>query len=230
MVATEVATLPSIVAYQELAQLIRRSPRFETPRSVDSIHELRALWEIDADAYQECSISFECFRQWWQRYPKGNTVIFDGDRIIASVGLWPLSSEQYEAFTAGQIAESELQPVPLSQCERYTTRDSAHYQGQHYWYASGIVLAKEYRGRLKNNPLLTLLEHAIPMWIESNHVTFPLHIAALGEYVDGNNLLEGFGFGREKDSSEMPDKCHLYTLSLESEDEAAQILQARNLW
>jgi hypothetical protein len=208
------------IAYIEAARLIQRTPRYGMPQHLTSIHQLRQLWEIDADAYAECAIAFECFRRWWQRYPQGNTVILgDGGAIIASMGIWALAPQQFEAFTSGQIAESALLPVPLSQCEKFP---------QHYWYISGLVLRQEYRGR-PSSPLRHLLKHGIPSWLYSTHTAYPMHVAALGEYVEGNNLLENFGFKLHQSQNAMPDGCALYLLTIESEEQAEAALKSRSL-
>ena len=219
----------SISAYQEASQPIQRRHLFEPPRPIRTIAELRKLWELDTEAYQECAIPFEVFRRWWQRYPHGNTVIFEGDRIIASIGKWALTPEQYEQLSSGAIAESDLQPMPLSRFEKHCTNGASRIQRHTHWYLSGIVLAEEYRGRVRNNPIVPLLEYAIPSWVESNRVAFPLQVAALGEYVEGINLLEGFGFEQRRDRSEMPDGCGLYELTIDSEERAQSLLKARNL-
>ena len=220
--ATPTIEKPSVVAYQELATLIEPNDRLKPAQVLRKIEHLRRLWSIDADAYQECSISFGCFRRWWQRYPLGNTVIMtEKDEIVASIGIWAIAPDQFSAFTAGQIREQELLPVTLSQCQK---------RPQNSWYVSGVVLAKDYRGRIKRNPLLQLLRAALGDWIGSDHVAFPLQVVALGEYEEGDNLLQRFGFSKVADRDQMPDSCHLYSLVLESEEHAESILKSRNLW
>lgn len=213
---------PSVVAYQELATLIEPNPRLKPAQPLRKIEHLRRLWAIDADAYQECSITFECFRHWWQRYPLGNTVILSEDEeIVASIGIWAIEPSQFSAFTTGQLREQELLPVRLSQCQK---------SPQNHWYVSGVVLAKDYRGRIKRNPLLQLLRTALGDWVGSDHVKFPLQVVALGEYEEGDNLLQRFGFSKLAEREQMPDGCHLYSLTIESEDQAENILKSRNLW
>lgn len=220
--ATRTLDKPSVVAYQELATLIGPNDRLKPAQSLKKIDHLRRLWSIDADAYQECSISFECFRRWWQRYPLGNTVIMtETDEIVASIGIWAIAPEQFSAFTTGQIREQQLLPVPLSHCQK---------QPQTNWYVSGVVLAEAYRGRIKRNPLLQLLSAALGDWIGSDHVAFPLQVVALGEYEEGDNLLQRFGFSKVADREQMPDGCHLYSLEIQSEEHAESILKSRNLW
>jgi len=211
---------PACIAYREANRLLQRMPRYRMPEHLMRLDQLRQLWQIDTEAYAECAIPFECFRRWWQRYPQGNTVVLDGNGLIlASIGIWALMPEQFEQFTSGQIPESALLPVTLSRCEKTP---------QHYWYISGLLLRKEYRRR-PTSPLEHLLKHAIPNWLSSPHVEYPIHVAAMAEYVDGDNLLENFGFTRKRHKEEMPDRCCLYQFTICSEEHAEEILRSRSL-
>jgi hypothetical protein len=207
---------PCILAYEGLAQIIHPPLPVEfTTGKVTKLSKLRELWAIDDEAYQDCSLPFPRFQSWWQRYPLGNTVISTDDQIVASIGIWPLDKDQFEAFTEGKIPEADLNPVPLSRCEG---------TAQPLWYISGIVIRNEYRLQIGaepgRNPLTRLLRAGIRRWLESGHVAYPLQVAALAEYVKGEELLTLFGFKAVKEGAEMPDGCHLYALTIASEEEA----------
>jgi hypothetical protein len=211
---------PSIVAYRELTELTQPCSKLKS-QYIESADQLRELWMIDADAYGDCSISFECFLNWWERYPYGNSVIFCDGTVIASIGLWPISAQQATAFIEGEIPEAQLVPLTLQDCQK---------EPQHNWYASGIVLKNPLRGNLKNNPIKMLLERGVGEWFDSGHIAYPMRLLALAEYTEGENLLTRFNFMQIRTRNHMPDKCDLYSLQINTEEEAAHILKARNLW
>jgi hypothetical protein len=211
---------PSVAACQEISTLIQGSVKFQTGH-INRLSDLKQLFEIDADAYADCSLDFRTFQNWWQRYPRGNRIVSLGDRLVASIGIWALAEAQFARFTSGEICESDLRPVPLSECESCP---------QSFWYISGCILRPEYRGTIRKNPLLSLLRFGVGDWIESTHASYPLKIVSLAEFVEGENLLKGFGFEPVKDAEEMPDGCTLYFLKIETEEEAEEMLSARNIW
>ena len=212
---------PCLDAYQELSTLFSPAPKLRI-RSVKDLEELRQLHEIDLDAYQECSLKFETFQGWWERYPDGNTVAFlDDTEILASIGLWAIPEHQSTAFIEGNIRETEFNPVSLEECEQTP---------QQHWYVSGIVLKKRLRGNIKNNPIKMLLERSIGELFESRRVAYPLQILALSEYVEGENLLTRFSFIKIGDKTNMPDGCDLYSLHLNSEREVEHLLKSRRVW
>lgn len=217
---TSLVTPPSITAYRELTELTQPCAKMRV-QHVESVEQLRELWAIDADAYGDCSITFECFQGWWERYPQGNTVVVSDSKIIASIGLWALTTEQADAFIEGEIAESALLPVTLNECQMVPQRN---------WYASGIVLKKPLRGNLKTNPIRLLLGSGVGDWVDSGHVAYPMRVLALAEYTEGENLLTRFNFMKIRSGSHLPDKCDLYSLQLHSQEETEQILRSRNLW
>lgn len=207
-------------AYEELNTLLTPMPRLKV-RAIQTLEELRRLHEIDADAYQECSITFECFQGWWERHQQGNTVVFSGNDIVASIGLWAISEEQSADFIEGKIRESEFSPVSFEEGEAAP---------QQNWYASGIVLKKHLRRNLKNNPIKMLLERAIGEWFDSGRAAYPLRVIALAEYVEGENLLTRFNFMKIRDKANLPDGCDIYCLQLSSEEDVENLLKARRLW
>lgn len=214
------STSPCLQAYEELSTLLAPLPRLKV-RPIENLEELKQLHAIDADAYQECSITFECFQGWWERHQQGNTVVFSGDDIVASIGLWAISEEQSAAFIEGGIRESDFMPVSFEQCESVP---------QQNWYASGIVLKKHLRRNLKNNPIKMLLERAIGEWFDSGRAAYPLRVIALAEYVEGENLLTRFNFMKIRDKANLPDGCDIYCLQLNSEEDVESLLKSRRLW
>jgi hypothetical protein len=53
--------------------------------------ELHDLWAIDNEAYREASITYAKFEDWWRSYSHGLRAIFFRTRVMAAIGIWPLS-------------------------------------------------------------------------------------------------------------------------------------------
>lgn len=211
---------PCVEALEGLDNFWQPAPRIEV-RSIQTIDELRQLHQIDADAYQECSISFDLFQLWWEQYPDGNTVVFSDGQIIASLGLYPISEHQSDGFINGEIRESDLIPVSIEECEACPQR---------FWYASGIVLKSHLRGTVENNPIIVMVKTALWRWFESQRVDYPLRVLALSEYNEGENILKRFRFVKLRDQDSVLDKCDLYSAQFQEEEEIEEILKIRHLW
>lgn len=186
---------------------------------IDSIERLEELWRIDKQAYQDVSLELEEFSRWWQCYEFGSRVLIENDRIIASIGIYPIASEQALEFADGQITEGDLMPVSLSECEQVA---------QHHWYASGIVVSEDYRG--EGSPLKTLLRMGLAYWMNSGHIAYPVSVMAIAEYEIGARLLSLFGFQKIRDGSTLPDGCDLYQLYLKSEQELRSLMRVKRLF
>ncbi len=163
---------------------------------------------IDAESYEDCSISFEAFASWWISYPLGNTVVWRQHQIVASLGLWPLSAEQYTAFTTGIIREETLRPLSLEQC-------AAEPSG--YWYLSGIIVIPALR-RQPTSPLQTLIAATLKLWSKSGHVASSIRCCALGHADQGRRLLGKLGFAQISNGTALPDEYPLYEGTYASPD------------
>lgn len=213
-----VATPNTIACERFLELLTARKPQLYFQHVAD-LDQLRQLWQIDQAAYLDCSLSFERFQEWWERYEFGSRVLLDGDQILASIGIYPLYDEQAAAFSAGTIPESDLKPVLCDECEA---------EPRHNWYASGIVVAESLRGS-SNSPLKTLLQLGLNNWLRSGHVAYPLHLWSIAEYEVGARLLDFFGFVKVRDGSSLPDSCDLYHRVFETRDQAHDFLKRKGL-
>ena len=189
-------------------------------RHIHTSEELTQLWGIDKEAYEEASITLGEFLSWWEIYDFGNKVLFHGDTIIGSFGLWPLSDEYARGFKAGTIREGDLLPLGVG--------DVAN-TGAHQWYASGIVLRPELRGLVKANPVAQLLTVGLNLWIESNHIAWPVEVIALGYSPEGQNMLERFSFVMIKERCSNDDPYPLYSLRAHSKQDLLALLKKRGL-
>jgi hypothetical protein len=209
---------PLIFACEELSELVCSPRRHITVQPVESLAQLRQLWEIDKEAYGDCSISFERFQDWWERYPWGSRILLQDGIIQASIGLYPLSERQAIEFANGTIREEVLRPVTQAECAP---------NPQRYWYASGIVVVPHRRG--ESSPLRSLLKSSLPQWMESGHIAYPSEIFSLAEYEVGRRILTYLDFEKAKDGSELPDQCDLYRLKLKSKQQSLNLGQRKRL-
>ena len=194
-------------------------------QNVSTLAQLKDLWQLDMQAYQDCTIPFKTFKQWWSRYPLGSKVYLENNAILAAIGLYPIESTMAVAFMHGEISETDLVPVRLKDCVRTP---------QQYWYASGILLnntlldADPHR-RLRSHPVKPLLKTALQLWLGSGHVAYPATLFALGLSLEGTNMLRRFGFTESRSAADLPDHCSLYTLTLTSRQQVLNVLEGRAL-
>jgi hypothetical protein len=205
---------PHTAACEELIQMMTPVGAVYA-ETIESEKDLIDLWEIDKQAYGDCSLAYEPFLEWWTRYPYGSRNLVFGGTVIASIGIYPLYQEQAEAFASGLIKESDLLPSLLSDCEM---------MGADHWYCSGIVIAQEFqhKGLLK-----TLLSLGIGAWEATGHIKFPMTLYGLAEYEIGEKLLRKFGFSKAKEGSGMPDGCDLYKAEIASHEHLETMREAR---
>jgi hypothetical protein len=205
---------PHIAACEELISMID-APRAIYAQNVETESQLRELWEIDKAAYADCSLEFEPFLEWWQRYEYGSRNLVLAGKIIASIGIYPLYADQASAFASGEIREGDLKPVLLEECEREKVS---------HWYCSGIVVIPE----LQNRGLLkSLLQIGLGAWSATGHIQYPLTIYGLAEYKIGEKLFKKFGFKKAQDKAALPDKCDLYKTEISSVEQLEAQLHAR---
>lgn len=214
----------------DLAARVIGQPESHFVQSVSNLQQLEELFAIDREAYGDNSISWERFQEWWTLYPQGSRVLLKDGQILASIGIYPLSDEQFESFTQGTIAEECLKPVPSDECDLLA---------QHYWYVSGIVISKEMRD-IQNRSLgdlikaermlKSLMQLAIGSWLTSGHVAYPFEVIAIELKPEiSEKVLIPMGFKKERDGSEMPDGCDLYHLRINSERSASNRLRIQGL-
>ena len=194
-------------------------------QNVATIEQLKELWRLDMQAYQNCTIPFKTFKQWWSHYPFGSKVYLENNAILAAIGFYPIEVTMALAFMNGELPETDLVPVRLRDCLRTP---------QHYWYASGILLnntlldADPHR-RLRDHPVKPLLKNALHLWLGSGHMEFPAKLFALGLTPEGTNMLCRFGFSETRSAEAMPDHCGLYDLTLTSTEQVLKVLAGRSL-
>lgn len=70
--------------------------------------ELEDLWAIDKVAYEEASITYERFQEWWSSYPLGLRALFFRNRVMGAIAL-------LERFNFFRVQNAAAMPdhVPL---------------------------------------------------------------------------------------------------------------------
>lgn len=197
-----IAATPHEAACQEILSDLK-TPRQEASYIRDKDH-LRELWQIDKVAYDDHSLEFEPFLSWWNRYPIGSNCILMDGQIVASLGMYPISPEQAAAFSGGQIAEKDLLPVPIAECETNGCID---------WYFSGLVVTPEWQNR---GLVRRLLRVGLGAWSVCGHLRYPIRIYGLGQTSTGKRVLEWFGMNQIVEGSHLPDGLDLHFVELES--------------
>jgi hypothetical protein len=218
-VAQKISSNPAKLACQTITKMTTAILPLDEVHRIANLEQLKELYLIDSDAYQECSIPFEVFELWWSSYEPGLNVISRKNKIIASIGIFPISVEQYQDFTKGRITESDLLPVSLEECEETP---------QHCWYFSGIVISPNIRGT-KAAPLKLLLWAGLGQWAGSSYISYPAQCCALGYSQEGQLMLKRFGFSSIPESESFPDGCPVFSLSFSSMEEVLHVMSLRGI-
>lgn len=206
---------------KDLEALINKDGTFSV-QNIRNISLLKQLWKLDCQAYSveedPYSLSFEDFSNWWKQYSLGSKVLVVSNRIVTSIGIYPLSREQYSSFLKGDLEENQLIPVSLKECKK---------NPQSYWYVSGLIKDENYTTLgLKIHPLYHLLKESLGLWLDSGHLKFPISIGALSLSKSACALLSKFGFVNKGVNSEGQ---LLHELTLYSLEDLQTLLRNRRL-
>lgn len=181
---------PASAAQEEIMAMLN-SPAFAVGFPKD-ILQLQELWEIDCQAYNNC-LSLDEFSVWWKQYKEGSVCLLVKGRIVASVGIYPISSEDADNLASGMIREKDLIPLTDGSCVRN-------------WYVSGCVIIPEHQNKGLLRPLLRI---GFGRLLSSN-LPDEVRLLSLGETPLGCKILRRTGFHSVKPASQMPDGSELY--------------------
>lgn len=176
---------------------------------VDSEERLQDLYRLDCQEYGESNVDYPTFQDWWAKYDLGIRVAMLENEIAGAIGVWALDRDSIRRFIAGQIRESELQPLPHETLEAI---------GSEFWYISGLVIQPQFRGQL-NSPLRLLLNGGVGQILNGGKIKYPAHVYALGSSPYGIALLSKLGFEQIKTADEMPDRAGLWWKQLTDRSE-----------
>jgi len=54
------------------------------------------------------SITYERFREWWSSFPLGSRALYFRNRVMGSIGIWPLSDRYGQLLKSAQLKGSQL--------------------------------------------------------------------------------------------------------------------------
>ncbi len=197
---------PSLAAITSLLGSARRKRDPLCVRSVATLKDLRAIWEIDSSAYGDANVAFEVYQSWWLAYRLGVYALFHDDRPIGAIGLWPVPEEWIDRFRAGSAGEADLDPELI---ERAGAAPAMH------WYVSGVVLDPAWQ---HTGAIATLLRETTLCWIVESELGYPLHMSAIAISDPGEQLLNRYGFELTTPASRMKDGYSLYERTLSRRD------------
>ena len=86
-----------------------------------------------------------------------------------------------------------------------------------------------YRVPTADNPVALLLAHALNLWADSGHVSYPVELFSTGFTIQGQRLLERFGFAPEVPAEQMANQRPLFVKRATSKNDLFAILGQRGL-
>lgn len=153
-------------------------PEGLTIAGADTDSAIEQVWERDNAAYGEEDISLGALKSWFSAYGAGGLYVWQGLRIIAGFGLWPLRKESYNALLDGSLDENSIGPDHFGQA----TIDHPCA----FWNFSGVFVEPEYR---RTTVLPSLLNAAFTSWALAGAAATPCSIVAIGLSEAGIQIL-----------------------------------------
>lgn len=197
---------PSLAAIACLLDLSKRKANAKAVRSVDTLLDLRYIWEIDNSAYGDANITFEVYSSWWLAFRHGLYALYFDDRPVGAIGLWPVPVDWLSALRKGDACEADL---TASQIAQAGASPAAH------WYVSGVVLDPAWQ---HTNAITTLLRDTTLSWAVECDLAFPVQLSAMAISEAGERLLAKYGFALTTPSFKMKDRYSLYERQLHRRD------------
>jgi len=180
---------PALAAQEEIMNLLEQ-PQVKVG-FLSGHEQVEELWRIDCQAYNH-PLTIEGIVKWWSAYPQGSMCLFSKGRIVASIGIYPLSAQQANQFVNGEILEESLQPLSSTDTDT--------------WYVSGCVVIPDCQNKGLLRPLLRL---GFGKLLSSN-LPDRVRLLSLGETPIGCKILKRTGFSSIKPASQMPDGSELF--------------------
>lgn len=192
---------PSLAAISSLLSKITRQRvhlNYEV-RNIQTITELKKLWEIDAEAYGEASLNYQTFQEWWLAYQKGLYAIFIDGEVVGALGIWPATKKWTDELSSGISGEKDL---PIDAIKRAGERGTDH------WYISGLVIKKQLK---RSAAVPVLLKEATLGWAIDSKLKHPVNLSAIAISDDGEKLLSRYGFNLVTPGNKMIGGYSLYS-------------------
>ncbi|MBE9584484.1 GNAT family N-acetyltransferase [Mucilaginibacter sp. JRF] len=164
--------------------------------------ELRSIWRISQDLYQEDNVDYNTVLSWWKCYPAGIFILCRNSNIVGYFSMWPIKEATFKQISSGRRRERELKRQSI------IGKDSTEQRP--YWYITNIVVQKKYR---KTDAIKTLLREALRKWVNEGNLADDVKLCAFGYSKEGKALIKGFGFHELKSADETADNLPLYVFT-----------------
>jgi hypothetical protein len=180
-------------------------------RHVKDEAELYVIWKCDTLAYGEENFDFDQFLSWWIRYPFSPFALFEGNEILGSCGIWPLTAEVFARVRDSIIPEEMIthldivSPEQVSECR--------------HWYFAGIPM------RTERDIFHEYLAESLRDWVSRLGDHRLIHIVSLRYTKNDEDLYRVLGFTQYK--IPMKKGMHpVYYRSFEGRDEIKEYILA----
>jgi hypothetical protein len=155
-----------------------------TYRIIPDKETLERVWELDQEAYGDYNIGFATLIDWWEQYPPGILTAIRGTKIIASMGIWPLTEDCFE-----ELKEQRRKECDISKSHILSTDKSFECKT---WYFSGIIT---------NTPeqiFNLLIAEALMRWADSVSDKGSFRLLALAYTREDKDLLSLMNFQQHR--------------------------------
>jgi len=161
--------------------------------------EVRDVWKIDLETFQEQAVPLETGISWWRKYSCGIYALFKNNILEGYISFWPLSKTAFFDFCDGKRKESEISNRNIIKPNNLTKET--------YWYLGSIVL----KSRLRRTKIVSyLILESIHQWLNNFSLDSQINLCALAYSKEGEKLLQKFGFIKYSDGTQNVHKFSVY--------------------
>ena len=179
-----IATRDRMLAlFQRLYRTAMRKPSFHV-RTLRDEGEVSALEQFDEKYYGPSALPSGQLVEWWKAYRPGIFAAFDGNAIVAAIGIWPLTHTAYRDLRNARRSETAITPQSFCRTPRKCV----------YWYAAGVSVDDRVR---TTTVLHDLMRTALISFQETLDVR-TVNLVAVATSPQGMNLLRRSGFNALK--------------------------------
>ncbi len=177
--------------------------------------EFDAFRALDRSAYPTGTVPCETLRGWWAAYPRGLIGLFELDRVVGGMGIWPLSPRGARELGDGRLHEAQLEAAEM---DSYRDRPAG------CWYVGGVVVRSD---RQRSPAVRELLMGGLTLWQKTCPLAYPLEVLAQGASAAGVACLRRASFRLLRDGVLMPDGLPLSGARLSSAGELTERFRRR---
>ena len=174
---------PTKYQITKVGELLKSTQKIKY-RHVKDEAELYTIWKYDTLAYGEENFNFDQFLSWWTRYPYSPFALFEGNDILGSCGIWPLSAEVFARIRESTIPEEMITHMDIVPPEQAS--------GCNYWYFAGIPM------RTERDIFHEYLAESLRDWLSRLGDHRLIHCVALKYTKNDEDLFSALGFTQYK--------------------------------